>query len=274
MKSFLKKALIGSAGFALFSSSAMAAWTFSDPDLVIGFQALAGQGSTTNLFFNAGNSYNFANGTGSSGLIGNINDDLVATYGASWNTRTDLYFGVIGNRSNLSPGSPTFETGIPGVSDPGRTVYVSAAATTVGGAALRPQFGSSTLGNGASKYAGLRTNLPGFSETVFGDGVASLNQTTQPVAWNNGWTFWNPTPGAAFGVMTGGIQQKFGQAGTNNIVDIQRMVASTPSVYVGSFIISDNGNITAISAVPETSSSVLAIAIATAGTFRRRRNRA
>ncbi len=271
MKSFLKKALIGTAGLALFSSSAMAAWTFSDPDLVIGFQALAGQGSTTNLFFNAGNSYNFANGTGSNGLLGNINDDLVATYGASWNTRTDLYFGIIGNRSNLAP---NLAPATPGVSDAGRTVYVSAATTTVGGAALRPQFGSSTLGTTGTNYAGLRTNLPTFTETAFGDGVASLNQAAQPVAWNNSWSVRNPTPGAAFGTLTGGIQQKFGQAGTNNILDIQRMVASTPSVYVGSFIVSDNGDITAISAVPETSSSVLALAIATAGTFRRRRNRA
>lgn len=265
MKSLLKKAIIGTAGLALLSSSAIAAWTFSDADLVIGFQATGGQGSTTNLFFNLGNSYQF-NQDPSLGTVGNINDDLVATYGAGWFGRTDLHFGVIANRSNLST---TFEPGTPGVSDPGRTFYLSVPTVEVGGSNLRPQFGSSSLGTGGSNYAGLRTNLPGFTETAFGDGVAALNQAALPVQWNNSWSVWNPTPGAAFGVFTGGIQQSFGAGGTESIVDIQKMVASTPSTYVGSVIIGSNGS---ISAIPEASTSLLTLAAGALLTFRRRRS--
>lgn len=266
MKSLLKRAMIGSAGLALLSSSAMAAWTFSAADMVIGFQATSGTGATTNLFFNLGDSYDFSTANFTYGFQGNINDDLVDTYGANWANRTDLYFGVIANRSNLTAlGSPA----VPGVSDAGRTVYVSAPTIAIGGAPLRTSLSNTSLGNGATSYAGLRTNLTGFSETGFADGVASLNQSAQPVQWNNSWTVRNPTPGAGFAVFTGGIQQQFGAVGTNNIVDIQRMTPSTPSTYVGSLIIGDNGDITLI---PETSTSALAAFAGALLAFRRRRN--
>ncbi len=265
MKSFFKMALAGTAGLALLSSSAVAAWTFSSADLVIGFQAIGGTGSTTNLFFNLRDSYDLSQNS-SLGTVGNINEDLTATYGANWFTRTDLYFGVFANRSNLSP---SFEPG-GADTDAGRTVYLSAPTLTVGGANLRSQLGSSALGTGTSAYAGLRTNLASFTETAFGDGVASLNEAAQPVEWNNSWSEWNPTPGAAFNVFTGGIQQSFGGAGSSAIVDIQRMTGGNPSTYVGSVLIGNDGS---ISAVPETSSSVLAIAAGALACLRRRRSK-
>jgi hypothetical protein len=271
MKPLLKKVMIGSAGLVLFSSPAMAAWTFSDADLVIGFQATGGEGATTNLFFNLGDSYEFNQGNFTYGFQGNINDDLTAAYGAGWASRTDLYFGVFANRSNLTA---TIDPGVDGVSDPGRTIYLSAPTPVVGGAALRGQLGSASLGNGASSYAGLRTNLTGatgggFTETGFGDGVATLNQAAQPVEWNNSWTVRNPTPGAAFAVFTSGIQQQFGTLGPNNIVDIQRMTPSSPTTYVGSVIIGNNGD---IALVPEPSTSLLAAFAGALVAFRRRRN--
>lgn len=265
MKSLLTMALAGTAGLVLFSSSAMAAWTFSSADLVIGFQAVGGTGTTTNLFFNLGDSYAFSQ-NGTLGTVGNINDDLTATYGANWFSRTDLYFGVFANRSNLSPTSDPAGLG----TDAGRTVYLSSPTVSIGGANLRPTLGNSALGNGTTPYAGLRTNLGGFSETAFGDGVASLNQTTQPVAWSNSWTAWNPTPGAAFNVFSGGIQQSFGGGGSSAIVDIQRMTGGSPTTYVGSVIIGSDGS---ISAVPETSSSLLAAAAGALACFRRRRSK-
>lgn len=268
MKSILRKVMIGTAGLALLSSSAMAAWTFADADLVIGFQAAGGLGATTNLFYNVGDSYDFANGTGTYGLLGNINDDLVATYGASWANRTDLYFGAIANRSNLAG------AGTPGESDNGRVVYVSAATSTLGGSNLRATLGGGSLGTTGSNYGGMKTFLLTATETANGDGVASLNQAANPTAWANSWTTRNPgLAGTAFGTLTGGIQQSFGKAGLENIIDIQRIgqTSSTSTVRVGSIVIGDNGN---ISAVPETSSSILSIIIGSAAVLRRRRNRA
>lgn len=267
MKSIFRKTIFGFAGLALLSSSAMAAWTFSAADLVIGFQATGGQGSTTNLFFNIGNSYAFNTTSTPYGLVGNINDDLVSAYGSNWSSRADLYFGVMANRSNLTVG---IEPGTPGVSDPGRTVYVSAPTVTIGGASLRSQFGSGTLGTTGTNFSGLKNVLVTLTETANGDGVASLTQAAQTSQFNNnGWSKWNPTPGAAFGTLTGGIQQNFGGTRSTAIVDIQRMVANTPTEYVGSVIIGDNGSITV---VPEPSSSLLAAAAGAFAFFRRRRN--
>lgn len=277
MKPFLKKTLFGFAGLVLTSYSAMAAWTFNDADLIIGFQAAGGTGASTNLFYNVGDSYDFANGTGNYGLLGNINDDLVATYGSGWASRTDLYFGAIANRSNLTA---TLVPAIPGEADAGRVIYVSAATTTVGGSNLRAAFANSSLGTTAVNYGGMKTNvLFGATETANNDGVISLNQSLSPTAWNNSWTVRNPgLAGAAFGNLTGGIQQSFGKAGTENIIDIQRIGQSNTSggtspfltEIVGSIVIGDDGS---ISAVPETSSSILSIMIGSAAVLRRRRNR-
>jgi hypothetical protein len=268
MKLLLKKAMFGSAVFALCSTSAMAAWTFSSADLVIGFQATGGQGSTTNLFFNVGDSYTFNTSSTPYGIVGNINDDLTATYGANWASRSDLYFGAFANRSNLTP---TLEPATPGATDQGATLYFSAPTVNVGDAALRSAIGTSSRQTAGTQFAGLRTNLANFTETAFGDGVAALNQAAMPVEWNNSWTVRNPTPGAAFATLTGGIQQSFGQAGLNNIVDIQRMSTAADGgvSYVGSILISDNGSITVI---PEPSSSLIAIAAGALTVFRRRRN--
>lgn len=267
--------MIGTAGLALLSSSAMAAWTFNDADLIIGFQAAGGTGATTNLFYNVGNSYDFANGTGNYGLLGNINDDLVATYGSGWSNRTDLYFGAIANLSNLAA---TIVPAVPGESDAGRVVYVSAATTTVGGSNLRNALANSSLGTTATNYGGMKTNvLFGATETVNNDGVISLNQSSSPTAWNNSWTVRNPgLAGTAFGTLTGGIQQSFGKAGLENIIDIQRIGQSNTSggatpyftEIVGSIVIGDDGS---ISAIPETSSSILSIMIGSAAVLRRRR---
>jgi len=247
------------------STQATAAWTFSDADIVLGFQASSGTGSTTNLFFNVGNSFTFNTSSLPYGLVGNINDDLTATFGSNWASRTDLHFGAFGNRTNLPVG---IEPGdIANGIEPGRTVYVSTPTVNLGAAALRPTLTSGSLATPASQYAGLRTNLPSFTETVDADGVSSLNQAANPVAWANSWTVRVPVTGQAFGNL-GNIQQTFGAAGVASI-DIQRMTPSTPTTYVGSLSILDNGNIVVI---PEASTSLLGAAAIGFLAFRRRRN--
>ncbi len=264
MKTILKKVMLGTVGMVMFQSTAMAAWTFTPADLVIGFQATGGQGSTTNLFFNLGDSYDFSQ-NGNLGTVGNMNDDLVNTFGANWNTRTDLYFGVFGNRSNLST---TLEPGdIANGIEPGRTVYLSSATLTAGAASLRGSLGSSTLATGTGNYTGLRNILPAMTETAFADGVASINATANPTEWNNSWSSKNPPAGASF-LVFGGIQQNFSATGGDRMVDIQRMTANTPSTYEGTIIIGADGS---ISAIPEVSSSLLAGAAGILLCFRRRR---
>jgi hypothetical protein len=215
---------------------------FSDEDLLLGVQAIGGTGTSQNLFISLGNTVTIKNSP-NQGVVANIADDLSATFGSDWFERTDLYFGVFGNRSNLSPSTD------PGISpqEPGRTIYLSTQTTTAGGAALRLQFGSSSLGTGATKYAGLRGVLtqsdpsnPDDEFTATASGATILDQTTQPVSWANSWSVWNPTPGAAFSVFTGGIQNNFGK-GAEVLVDVQRMVPSTPTTYVTTVGIASNG---------------------------------
>lgn len=231
---------------ALPQASQAAPFVFNEADLLLGVRATGGTGSTQNVFFNLGNTVTIKN-TPNQGIVGTIAADLSATFGANWFDRTDLYFGVFGNRSNLSP---ALEPGTP-PEEPGSTIYLSIQATAAGGAGLRPQFGTSTLGTGGSKYAGLKGALrgttPGSTDTftATASGATILDQAIHPVSWNNSWTVWNPVPGAAFQVFTGGIQNNFGKpiSVTEVLVDVQRMVPSTPTTYVTTVGINSSGQI-------------------------------
>lgn len=293
MKTSLKLTLLFGTGVAMAASSAMGAFTFTNGDLILGIQATGGVGSTKNVFFNLGSGvyhrnnpgYNFGvatNGNNPFGTfgqtqIGNISTTLASVYGVNWYSRTDLYFGVIGNLR----GNPNTGVGAAGQvnGDPSRTFYLSTptinvAEGTLFGAAALP---GAALGAGATNLSGTETMIVGL--TTQGDGAAILDQATQPVEWANGWTTWNPTPGASYGVFTGGIQQNFGKAEDYTSVDLQRVLSTntgaTPSGVVGggtyetTFRIGRDGS---ISAIPEPSSSLLAAAAGVALAFRRRRN--
>jgi hypothetical protein len=229
-----------------------APFSFNDGDLIIGFQALTGLGVNKNVFFNAGPGTAIRDNP-SLGTLGDIGATLSATYGSNWYNRTDLYFGVIGN---LNGGEPTGAFGVPPVNgDPSRTFYLSQAASfpRTGTLIAAGSYPSAALGSAATKLGGLEAILPLIEAEA--DGAAVLVQGNSPVEWNNSWTIWNPTPGAAFDVFTGGIQQNFGKANLKTHVDIQRVVASNtgaiPTGVVGggtyetTISISNTGKITA-----------------------------
>jgi hypothetical protein len=272
--------------------SAMGAFTFTNGDLILGFQATSGQGASQNVFFNLGagtyhrdnpghafgdaTSGNNPFGTTGQTAIGNVGATLTLVYGASWYTRTDLWFGVVGNlnqQPNTGVGSRPAVNG-----DPSRTFYLSTPAATVADGVLYAPgtFTSGALGIGGGNLSGLEGVLPGL--TTQGDGAAILSQSTQPVEWNNSWSTWNPTPGAAFGVFTGGIQQNFGKSEDTTFVDLQRVLSTntnaSPTGVIGggtyetTFGISSNGNVFAI---PEPSAGILTILAGAGLVFRRRR---
>jgi len=199
-------------GSAMAASTAFGAFTFTNGDLILGVQATGGTGATQNVFFNLGSGvyhrdnpgYNFGVATngnnpfGTTGQtqIGNIGATLTLVYGANWYSRSDVYFGVIGNL-NAQPTSGFGST--PAVAgDPSRTFYLSTPTTAVGGGLLVApnSYAPATLGGGGTTLSGLEANLPGF--TTQGDGAAILSQTTQPTEWNNSWSVRNPVPGASF----------------------------------------------------------------------------
>lgn len=243
------------------ASSAMGAFTFANGDLIMGFQATGGQGSTQNVFFNLGDGMNYRDNP-NVGAIGNISTTLTSVYGANWYERSDVWFGVIGNL-NQQPASG-IGSRVPVDGDPSRTFYLSTSTSTVGSGLLysAAAYSSSALGTAGNALAGLEGFLPGL--TVQLDGAAILDKDAQPVEWNNSWTKWNPTPGAAFSSFTGGIQQNFGKVGDETYVDLQRVVSTnvgaSPAGVIGggtyetTFAIASDGS---ISAIPEPSAALL-----------------
>lgn len=291
MKLTRKITILFSAAVAMAASSAQGAFTFTNGDLILGFQATAGQGSTTNVFFNLGSGvyhrnnpgYNFGVATngnnpfGTSGQtqIGNVNATLTLAFGSNWYDRSDVSFGIIGNLNSNPTSGIGSKAAVSG--DPSRTMYVSQATETIGGSVLWTGYSTSALGIAGGSVTGLEGILPGL--TTQADGAAILSQATQAVEWNNSWTAYNTTAGA-FNTFSGGIQQNFGEglSDTQTLIDLQRIVATntgaspagTPGtgVYETTFSISRSGN---IAAIPEASTSILAATAVSLLAFRRRR---
>jgi hypothetical protein len=253
-------------------SSALAdPFVFNNGDLILGVQASAGVGSTKNVFFNLGAGTALRDNA-NQGLKGNIGATLTTVFGANWYTRSDVYFGVVANlRGNANP--PGFGS-VPAVdNDPSRTFYLSAAADAPGLGTLyaAASYPGSSLGSASTALSGMETMV--ITLTAEADGSAILNQATQSVEWNNGWTTWNPTPGAAFSVFTGGIQQSFGKATSSTYVDVQRVLSTNTGAvptgvigggtYEATIAISNTGAVTMLSSTPPSAYSTWMAAFTT-----------
>jgi len=248
MKSILRNFLLAAVGATLSITVASAApWPPVKGDLILGVQATGGAGGTTNVFFNLGPAHALRDSP-SPGLLVNLDAELIAAFGAGWSARTDLYFGVIANRSNATPtglGAVAPENG-----DPSRTIYVSRGATVAGTAPAWSGFSVSALGIAATGHAGQIDAIDNINANP--NAVATLSQGANPVEWFNSWTAFNPTPGAAYSTFSGGIQANINA--TAAIVDLFRIV-STSGVgsYVTSITLAADGNVTASAAGPPTS---------------------
>jgi hypothetical protein len=121
-------ALLALAGAAFLTPFAHADTSTITPattcDMILGFRvatlyddsgnALAAQGigTSSNLEIDLGSASQFYNATAGTSftLTGRVLADLVATYGANWSTRTDLFWGVIGT-TGRSTGSGVYVSG-------------------------------------------------------------------------------------------------------------------------------------------------------------------
>lgn len=244
MKSILRNFLLSAAGIALSLTAASAApWPPAKGDLILGVQATGGTGATTNVFFNMGPAHALRDNPTPGSTLVNLDTELVAAFGADWSDRTDLYFGVFANRSNATPsglGSVAPENG-----DPARTIYASKGTATAGASTPWSGFSVSSLGLAATSHAGQIEAIDDI--TANGNNVATLVQGANPVQWNNGWSRWNPVPGAAFSIFTGGIQSQINA--TAAIVDLHRIVSTSGTgSYVTSITLAANGDVSATAA--------------------------
>jgi hypothetical protein len=247
LRHLIPSALIIASGVAL---GQVDTFDFANDDLLLGVQAVSGDGSSQNLFLKLGNTVTIKNNP-NQGIIATIGTDLENTYGTNWFTRTDLRFGVIGNRSNLSP------AGDPGdpPQEPGRTLYVSIATAAPGAAALRSFFTSSSLAIPCTAYAGLRAVLTQLDDnntddffTALASGATILDQTTQPVSFQNSWSVRNPSGENSFTNLFN-IEAPFG-TGSEVLVDVQRMVPSVNATYVTTVGINSAGQVRLFTSAP------------------------
>jgi hypothetical protein len=227
-------------------------FTFTDGNLVLGFQATAAQGSNENVFVNLGSATTLRDAP-NNGALANLNTALTTVYGTDWYTRTDLWFGVIANLNNQPNSGVGSRAPVNG--DPSRTFYISQPTSAAGASPLIPAgtYTGGSLGIGGGNLRGLEQVLIpttdgtgwNFSNTdPLDDGVplsgsvGILNQSTaqHATAWNNSWTAWNPSPGAGFGVFTGGIQQNFGKGTSQTFVDIQRILSTNTGAAPGGVV--------------------------------------
>ena len=216
-------------------------WPPAPGDLVLGFQAEGGTGSNVNLFANLGPATDVRDSS-SPGTIAILNAELEATYGANWFTRTDLYFGVIGNFSNAPLTGPSAGGVTNG--DPTRTLYVSRS-TVSDGASLPFTINASGLGTAATIIQGQYNMMGGL--TANGNEAATVS-SAEPAQFANGWSAHNPfiaagVQGAGYTVFAGGIQNTFGQGGPAK-VDIQRILPNSGvGSYVATLTIDSGGNV-------------------------------
>jgi hypothetical protein len=264
-KSLLAAALC----LAAIVPSGAAPFAYNNGDLILGFRASVAPGLNKNVFVNLGPGPVLRDST-SPGVVANIGTTLSAAFGNNWYARSDVHFGVLGNLNN---GAPTGGLSTPPVAgDPSRTFYISLPAAAPGTAALVPEltYPSAALGSAATKLGGMEEMLAGTGGTpgfvAEADGSMILDQFLHPVQWANGWSTWNPVPGAALDVFTGGIQQTFGKASPSTHADIQRLlptnVGANPSgvegggTYVTTLSISNTGEVSLNTAPPTTEKAI------------------
>jgi hypothetical protein len=285
MKKLLITALLGLASVALISIDAKAVPTPAIGDLILGFRVTdaSGMGNTQNLEVDLGNVSNFtslAAGTTvtlnattptSTGLSSTgPTNDLSSIYGANWNTRTDLVWGVAAASgragSSAVPGFPLSEVwgtsaelpaGTPGVT------YISKGRTS------QNAF--------SAAYENLVANSPGDPASLFETGLGtanSANSANETAATAGSWTaselnqgvnsilefsFFNGRPMDAF--TYGGDGVNTSTTPTTSIADLYELnpqatsTGTAPAILIGQFRLTQAGVFTyTATPVPEPSS--------------------
>jgi len=267
MKITRKIAILAVAGLSLVTMTAQAQLdtTFNYNDVLFGFRASSGNGTSTQLVFNLGSAQSFRDATANRVNFANIGSSLSSTYDADWFNRTNLFAGFIA-ATNGTNSDNSGDTGVGsgvGQTDPNSTIYVSRSRTSVG--TVGSAQGSTPGGTIAldPQAAGLAINSLGSTfNTNQSGGQASL-----PTATANGWAT-NVTASNAADFGTFNIEAAFtsgnftfGSAGTvERMWDFYRVpnFGETTGVgqFQGTFTINSSGDVSFI-AVPEPSTYAL-----------------
>jgi hypothetical protein len=255
VNNYLWRAVIGAAIMTGCANAALV--TYNPGDLLMGFYDTTGS-VTKSVVVDIGNVTQFATLTSGSTLnTGNLNTDLVATFGSSWYTSGNVVWGIAVSPSNTSTVG----------NDPAKTVYASNAEDGSGNLATPWQLSNTSRGSASTLMQALQTSTTGYNSyqgTVNNPQLAIQNNSD-----NTSWSSYQPggansTGATAFKVFNGGIS-----GATNVPLDVFRLDGSTNvTTQVARLSLSSNGSVMAI---PEPSAMLLSIFGVGALAFRRRR---
>jgi hypothetical protein len=250
MKNTIKNMVMASAVAGILATTASAAVVYTQGDLLMGFRASANgtQGQTTSYVVNLGSLTNFRDNAVAGPIalsLGNVGADLTAIYGAGWETRTDLSYGIIGTYSNA----------VPGLGDPEGTVY-SSKVEAPGTFFTNP--GLPQLGLNSSARTATTTNIVGFQTTFAATTEYSALSPGSTAVANSTLNSWNQrvSPTSDFNNLTS-IEGNVSRSLSLFRMEGQTTGASTVT-YEGSFKIDNAGIVTFQSIpVPEVSTALL-----------------
>ena len=238
-------AALAVAALGLASAQAALVATPVNNDIFLGVHATGGVGSSFSYLVNLGQYSQFANQTPGTTVtlsgLGDIGADLVATYGANWNTRPNVFWGIFG-RSTAGQ----------------ITLYASKEQEIVGTTGTPWQSLSSTQRGSTSSQVG----TPIFGTNGF-DGRESTANSPFAVVQDNAaagtaaYAFQVTNGVSDFGTTSGweNIEGDFGSGTAGTALDLFR-IDSTGVTTPGFFTINDSGSLS-FTAVPEPSAALL-----------------
>ncbi len=236
--------MLALAGIALLTSPVRAATVSAqEEDLILGFRADSGMGAGVNLEVDLGSISNFYDGANNGlTLSGLVTQDLIDTYGASWGSRTDLWWGAAATDGNAvadpngKPASTMWATGVPG-----NTVPLE------GSAGLQQPAAA----NIASVYQGYIGSLNGATSTSNSSASASIANSASG-SWSK-----QETTGNSFGYFSPKIDGQVGDVDTLNLYELQpsSTFPRPAATDIGSLVLSQSG--VTFEAVPEPSTWML-----------------
>jgi len=209
---YCKKLLLAFASVALLTPVVQAATiTPAMNDLILGFRATANPGQTLNLEVDLGNMSQFYNAAPGSTipLPGLSVQDLNATFGATWGTRTDLFWGAV---ATTGRSSGTMTNGVSDGHAPVGTLWATAPAGAAAwnrGSSFAQKNASATLE--PMIVAGAPGTLAGVTSTTNSTTAAVLD-ATQAGSWayqdlktaGTSFGYFNPTVDSPVNIPNGG----------------------------------------------------------------------
>lgn len=266
-----KKLLLGLIAVGMAAATpARAALVTTQGDLLLSFYTVNGSSVGANAYtINLGQGINFFDGSTASGIVVNINTDLVSAFGASWWDNSELKMALVGGfSSTANPTSP----------DAARTVYAGAKLATYNPGTSTPAKAASSLNH--NTWA---TNVSGFSDLQNGkaaNGAVASNSAIMDTASDvsDVTNYVPPVSGGYFGIGTdpttsfaaGNIGSS--QEAALDLWKADKAAFATPQ-WGGTFSIDNTGNVS-YSAVPEPSTvTMLGLAAILGSGLLRRRSR-